>query len=138
MLAACAPGAAAPLTLRTDSLRTSWGILELARDHGRIALYVDPNAGDAEYVMSFDATGLRVALAPAFLPAGETRDAAVSADGRVAMALRSDAGRWRIFTAIPGKGRLLVRPKDGVKIGSLAWKGNRVTWRSRTGKLRSS
>ena len=97
--------------------------------------------------MSFSATpGSARVGAPDELPwQWEREDVAIAADGRVAFAQRYGR-KWRISVfALAGAGalqpeRLIAKPKDGVKAGSLAFSadGTRVTWRNRTGAERSA
>ena len=76
---------------------------------------------------------------------GTTRDAAFAPDGRMAFAL-SEGKKWTITAfGLGGPGelkreRVLARPKDGFRAGTLAFSadGTRVVWRSRSGAARSA
>jgi hypothetical protein len=127
----CAPGLPAPAELRRGG---GWTVLELAREHGFVALYA---AGRTDAVVAFGPGGVRVGTpGPSAAYAG-IRDAAIAPDGRVALALRA-GGRWTVTAFTPaGRERVLARPRDGVTPGSLGFDGRRVTWRSGAGAPRA-
>lgn len=144
-LYACPPDAATPVELAGVS-GAQWTVYELEREEGRFALWLSDNDTDVR-VVSFNGTpGSARAGAPHKRPwYWQREDVAIAADGRVAFAHRY--GRdWRISVfALAGAGalqreRLIARPKEGVKAGSLGFSadGTRVTWRSRTGTERSA
>ena len=120
----CAPGATTPLELWQGGRGAK--VLELAREHGLVAVYAEDATRDGVFVFG-ERLVLRGTPGPSQAYAN-IRDAAIAPDGRVALALR-DGKRWRItaFTAA-GQERVLARPKDGVTPGSLATDGTRVTW----------
>ena len=136
-LLACPPGATAPVQLLTAPRTASWGGFELARENGRFAVYAaGASRGAVDQVLNFDADDV-VAGTPRSAY-GDTKDVALSADGRSAFAIRS-TGKWKIV-AFAGSGveRTLAKPSDGVQVGSLAIDGARVVWRNRSGAERGA
>jgi hypothetical protein len=144
-LYACPPGTATPVELAGVS-GAQWKAYELQREDGRFALWLY-DGDKASRVVSFNATpgSVRIGV-PHDLPGyWQWDDVAIAADGRVAFAQRyGRKSRISVF-ALAGAGalqreRLIAKPKDGVKAGSLAFSadGTRVTWRNRTGVERSA
>lgn len=135
-LLACFGGA--PVELLRAPRDGSWVVTELAREHGRVALHVAADAHlDWDHVLSFDAAGhvWRAKSDNDSLWAPSLRDAAIADDGRVAIAVKGST-RWWIVAFPRGRQRIVARPRDGVRVGSLAFSadGSRVTWHDRRGR----
>ncbi|RKQ84796.1 hypothetical protein C8N24_6426 [Solirubrobacter pauli] len=135
-LLACFGGA--PVELLRAPRDGSWVVTELTREHGRVALHVAADAHlDWDHVLSVDAAG-HVRLARSdndSLWAPSLRDATIADDGRVAIAVKGSR-RWWIVAFPRGRQRVVARPRDGVRVGSLAFSadGARVTWSDRRGR----
>lgn len=139
-LYACPPGAAAPIELSGLS-GANWTVSEILREGGRSVLWIDD--GDRQQRVVSLGADARVGV-PRRLPwYWDLEDVATAPDGRVAFAQRYGR-KWRISVfGLAGAGalkreRLLAKPTDGVKAGSLAFDGTRVTWRNRKGARRGS
>jgi hypothetical protein len=135
----CAPGAAAPLELLKARPDLSWRVIELAREHDRLALFAVPISSSyrIDAVVSFGVDGAFAGIPGPSVEYGAIRDTAIAPDGRVALALHKGS-RW-LITAFDGeKERTLATRSDGFRSGSLTFDGKTVTWRNGAGKTVSA
>jgi hypothetical protein len=101
-------------------------------EHGGIGLLVRAKGAEAHEVISFDAHSTRAGKLYGLR--GKIRDVELAPDGRVAIATQ------RRVSVLPlagpgelGVDRTVGEPRNGVRAGSLRFKGERVVWlRSRS------
>lgn len=138
-LLACVPGAVTPVPLLRGPRHASWAVTEVSRKGGRVAVYAASEGHlDWDHVVGFAAGWARAfEVDGERLSARSIRDAAVRLDGRVAVAVRSSK-RWRVSLLRNGRERVLARPRDGLRVGSLWFTADsrQVQWRNRAGRWR--
>jgi hypothetical protein len=134
--------------LLTGPRNSSWKVVELARENGRVAIYAGiVSGGIGDLVISFGAMAgsARFGSANASNAYATIRDVAIAPDGRVAVALRSGR-KWTITAFALGAAgklrdeRVIAKPQDGVGAGTIAFSadGARVVWHNRSGAERSA
>jgi hypothetical protein len=143
-LYACPPDAAAPVEI--TGVSGSRTVYELQREAGRFALWLAED-DTAPQVVTFNATpgSARVGSPRRLAWYWQRKDVAIAADGRVAFAQRHGR-KWRVSVfGLAGAGalqdeRVIAKPDDGVKAGSLAFSadGTSVRWRNRAGTERGA